>query len=112
MPFVTADLIGMTAITVDHLPRSSGRDGLRRFAALASVAVVVSICAALARPLARLAAPAPPAAAVTAFGGPVSVNVDPRPIERVVKRHVRYSVHRIPCSAGAAPGTSCFTTMP
>lgn len=96
----------------ERLPRSSTRDGLRRFGAVASVALVLPACAAVAQPLARILSTPQQQETVTPFGGPASVDVRPRPIDRVRPARVSYTVHEIQCGTGAAAGTTCFTTLP
>lgn len=100
----------MAAFSAGELSKADSSGIAKAAVFAAAVAVAVALVAAAI----RLGGASQSATPVTPFGGSVSVHVAPAvPLEyERPTPQVRYRLRRVCCAAGAAPGASCFTTLP
>lgn len=98
----------MAAFSAGELSKADS-SGIAKAAVFAAAVAVALVAAAI-----RLGGASQSATPVTPFGGSVSVHVAPAvPLEyERPTPQVRYELRRVRCAAGAAPGASCFTTLP
>ena len=95
------------AISPPHAIRPAAVDALPQLAAVGALVLTAAAVAAAVFPLGG----ARPATPVTPFGGSEHVNVAPaKPLYREPRTYDSgYRLRVIPCAAGAARGTTCFT---